>query len=59
MITETKLDDSYLTKKFNIKGYYTFNLDRNEYGGGILLCVRNDIPPKLILMRNSTTEGFS
>ena len=43
MITETKLDDSLPTMQFNIEGYYTFRLDRNEYGGGILLYVRDDI----------------
>ena len=32
MITETKLDDSFPTMQFNIEGYYTFRLDRNEYG---------------------------
>ena len=28
---------------FNIEGYYTFRLNQNEYGGGILLYVREDI----------------
>ena len=37
MITQTKLDDSFPTMQFNIEGYYTFRLDRNEYEGGILL----------------------
>ena len=58
MITETKLDDSFPTMQFNIEGYHTFRLDRNEYGGGILLYVRDDIPSKFIPMKNSTIEGF-
>ena len=58
MITETKLDDSLLTKQFNIEGYYTFRLDGNEYRGGILLYVRDDIPSKFIPMKNSFIEGF-
>ena len=58
MITETKLDDSFPTMQFNIEGYYTFRLDRNEYGGGILLYVRDDIPYKFIPMMNSTIEAF-
>ena len=58
MITETKLGDSFPTMQFNIEGYYTFRLDRNEYGGGILLCVQDDIPSKFISMKNSTIEGF-
>ena len=44
MITETKLDDSFSVMLFNIEGgYYTFRLNQNEYGGGILLYVREDI----------------
>ena len=43
MITETKLDDSFSVMLFNIEGYYTFKLNQNEYGGGILLYVREDI----------------
>ena len=58
MITETKLDDSFPTMQFNIEGYHTFRLDRNEYGGGILLYVRDDIPSKFIPIKNSTIEGF-
>ena len=67
MITETKLDDSFPTMQFNIEGYHTFRLDRNEYGCGvlpneygcgILLYVRDDIPSKFIPMKNSTIESF-
>ena len=47
MITETKLDDSFPTMQFNIEGYHTFRLDRNEYGGGILIYVRDDIPSNI------------
>ena len=36
------------------EGYYTFGLDQNEYGGGILLY----IPSKLLSMRNSIIEYF-
>ena len=58
MITETKLDDSLLTMQFNIEGYYTFRLDWNEYGCGILLYVQDEIPSKFTLMKNSIIEGF-
>ena len=44
MMTETKLDDYFSTMQFNIEGYYAFRQGRNEYGGGILLHVRDDIP---------------
>ena len=58
MITETKLDDSFPTMQFNIEGYYTYRLDRNEYGRSILLYVRDEIVSKFIPMKNSTIEGF-
>ena len=44
--------------QFNIEEYYTFRLDRNEYRGGILLHVRDDIPSKLIPRQNSIIECF-
>ena len=44
--------------QFNIEGYHTFRLDQNEYGSGILLKVRDDVPSKFIPMKNSTIEGF-
>ena len=56
MITETKLDDSFPTMQFNIERYHTFGLDRNKYGGEILLYVQDDIPSEFIPM-NSTIES--
>ena len=36
---------------FLLNGYQTpFRLDRNTYGGGILLYFREDIPSKLLLV---------
>ena len=58
MITETKVDDSFPTMQRNIERYHTFGLDRNKYGGRILLYVRDDIPSKFIPMKNSTIESF-
>ena len=58
MITETKLDDSFPTMQFSIEGYHTFRLEKNEYGGGILLYVRDDISSKFVPMKNSTIEFF-
>ena len=40
------------------EGYYTFRSDWNEYGGCIVLYVRDDIPSKLTPLKNSTVEGF-
>ena len=58
MIPETKLDESFPSMQFNIDKHNIFGSDRNAKGGGILIYVRDDIPCKLIPMRNSTIEGF-
>ena len=51
MISETKIDDSFPTMEFHIEGYCVFRSERSEYGGGILVYVREDIPFKLISMK--------
>ena len=58
MISETKLDESFLSMQFKIDGYNIFRSDQNTKGGGILMYVRDSIPYKLIPVRNSTKEGF-
>ena len=58
MISETKIDNSFPTMQFHIEGYCIYRLDRNEYGGGILVYVRGNIPSKLIPMERSSIEGF-
>ena len=38
VITETKLDDSYPEAQFFIEGFSKpYRLDRNKYGGGVLI----------------------
>ena len=58
MISETKIDNSFPTMEFHIEGYWIYRLDRNEYGRGIVVYVREDIPSKLIPMQSSSIEGF-
>ena len=49
VLTETKLDETFTTSSFLIDGFFSsFPLDRNRIGGGILICVRSDIPSKLL-----------
>ena len=53
IIVETKLDDSFPIAQFYIDGYATpFRRDRNKFGGGILIYVREDIPCKLLKSHN-------
>ena len=61
VVTETKLDDSFPTGQFFIKGFSApFRLDRNKHGGGILIYVREDIPSKELTKHtfNSDIEGI-
>ena len=58
MISETKIDNSFPTMQFHIEGYCIYRLDRNEYRGGILVHVWEDIPSKLIPMQSSSIEDF-
>ena len=59
MISETKLYTSFPRGQFLINGYNEpFRIDRNSQGGGIMLCVREDILLKLLRIETSPTEGF-
>ena len=49
MVSETKLDSPFPQAQFTIEGYAPpFRYDKNSYGGGILLFIREDIPKKII-----------
>ena len=53
VLVETKLDDTYPTSQFIMGGYSSpFRRDRNRYGGGILIYVREDIPCKILHNHN-------
>ena len=43
--TETKFDSSFPNSQFAIDGFSVpFRCDRNRFGGGVLIYVRDDIP---------------
>ena len=55
MISEIKLDYSFPNSQFYMKSYSKpYRLDKNSKGGGIILCVREDVPSKL--MNSSCTN---
>ena len=57
MITETKLDDSYPNSQFFIEGFRKpYRMDRNKFGGGLLIYIREDIPSKQLFKHNFTKE---
>ena len=47
VLTETKINASFPNAQFRIDGFSApFRLDRNRFGGGVLIYVREDIPCK-------------
>ena len=49
LISETKLDDSFPSAQFLIKGFSApYRFDRNSKGGGLLFYIREDIPSKIL-----------
>ena len=61
MVSETKIDDTFLKSQFLIEGFSKpFRLDRIAKGGGILLYIREDIPCRNIkqITLNNLFEGF-
>ena len=54
LISETKLDDTFPSSNFKIAGYSPpFRLNRSQYGGGLILYIREDIPSKRLNRVNS------
>ena len=48
LISETKLDDSFPSAQFLIKGFSApYRFDRNSKGVGLLFYIREDIPSKI------------
>ena len=45
-ISETKLDETFPLGQFQIDGYRSVRLDRDNHGGGILFFIRDDLPCK-------------
>ena len=60
MVPETKLADTFPTSQFLMQGYSApFRNDRTSKGGGLLLCIREDIPCKIIKTETDAYyEGF-
>ena len=50
--SETKIDSSFPPRQFTIEGYaQPFRKDRDRFGGGLLMYVRDDIPCKQIKLQ--------
>ena len=49
IIQETKLDETFPDGQFIIEGFMPpFRRDRNRFGGGVMIYIRDDIPAKVL-----------
>ena len=59
LISETKLDESFPEGQFKIPGFTSpFRRNRNKFGGGIMVFIREDIPSKVISKETLSIEGM-
>ena len=59
VISETKLDESFPEGQFKIPGFTSpFRRYRNEFGGRIMVFVREDIPSKVISKKTLSIKGM-
>ena len=57
VISETKLDPSFPPGQFYIDGYMSpIRADRNRYGGGLLIYIKEGIPAKEVSLKCSTAK---
>ena len=53
LLSETKLDDSFLSAQFILKGYgVPYRFDMNSKGGGLLFYIRKDVTSKFFKLRS-------
>ena len=59
-LSETKLDSTFPLNQFEIDGYKSIRLDRDNHGGGILFFIRDDLPCKELKLHTlpSDIEGI-
>ena len=48
LISETKLNDSSPDQQFHVNEYKMFQKDRNKFGSGLILFVKENIPCKVV-----------
>ena len=57
VVGETKLDETFPTSQFHIDGFsQPYRLDRNRYGGGVMIFVREDLPSKQLFKHTFPDE---
>ena len=58
LITETKIDASFSSSQFKVEGFRMYRVDRNIYGGGLMVFIRNDICFHVITRFNIDMSSF-
>ena len=59
IISETKIDDTFFHSQLLIEGFsILYRLYHDSNGGGIFLCVTEDIPSNLIAIESKPVESF-
>ena len=59
MLKESKLDDSFPLGQFLIDDFYTpSRFDRDKNGGGIVLHMWKDIPPRVLIHNFPSAESI-
>ena len=59
MLSETKLDDSFLSAQFIVKGYgVLYWFDRNYRGEGLLFYICENLPLKFLKLRSDCNIDF-
>ena len=59
VLSETKIDESFPEGQFKIPGFCTpFRLDRDSFGGGILVYVQENIPAKFLSSEAKIIESI-
>ena len=57
VITETKLNDSYPNSQIFIESFRKpYRMDRNKFGGSLLIYIREDIQSKQLFKHNFTKD---
>ena len=52
VVNESKIDTSFTQQQFAIEGYHLpYRRDRNAFGGGVMIFVRENIPCRDIVLK--------
>ena len=57
-IAETKLDDSFPSDLYRVKGFELYRQDFTSKSGGLLVHVRDDIPQRRLPLAEVNSDGF-